>query len=345
MQEIISKCGNICTDCPWSAFARQKIKPEDWEAYSKQIKKYIGYKPAKYEWEGCLGCHTPDEDFPKHPHYGFLKGCRTRKCVIHNEIKTCAHCNRFSCGNTVTTDAYSKEKMTEKLGDTISNGEYKQYIRMFDSMTHLQELRSGFDEDEIKEPKVIVADMHLEKFPEKMKSQNQYYDLYCTLRSIIASDFHLTNIDTIAGNVRAQERRQFILRLLWILGLFGEMLDQNRIKIDSVTLHEHKKPMKIPSNEKNWQVYFDILKDLGMDMQLDILTNQIYTPGGWMREKIPKTNDPAYYLIIDLDTKRVMPEFFITLQKYVKTLDKSYKRGAFSQFSKLNMSKLVSFDD
>jgi hypothetical protein len=216
---------------------------------------------------------------------------------------------------------------------------------MFDSMTHLQELRSGFDEDEIKEPKVIVADMHLEKFPEKMKSQNQYYDLYCTLRSIIASDFHLTNIDTIAGNVRAQERRQFILRLLWILGLFGEMLDQNRIKIDSVTLHEHKKPMKIPSNEKNWQVYFDILKDLGMDMQLDILTNQIYTPGGWMREKIPKTNDPAYYLIIDLDTKRVMPEFFITLQKYVKTLDKSYKRGAFSQFSKLNMSKLVSFDD
>ncbi|MHA2089821.1 MAG: DUF3795 domain-containing protein [Candidatus Kariarchaeaceae archaeon] len=342
MQEIVSKCGNICTDCPWSIFARQKIDPENWEEYAKEVKKYAGYTPAKYEWEGCLGCHTPDKELPKHPHYGFLKGCRTRKCVTHNKMETCAHCSRFSCGNTVTSDAYSQEKMEEKLERKIGNEEYNQYVRMFDSMTHLQSLRSGLSEDAIKEPIPITADIQLENFPQDMKSQEGYYDLYGALKQIINSDFHLKNTDTLAGDIQLEKRRKFIMRFLWIVGLFGELHNQNTMKIDSITLYENRKPTKIPSNEKNWQIYHDILKDLGFYTRLEIMTDQLYTPGGWMREKIPKTNDPAYFVVMKIDPKRITDDFFVSLQKYSQIMNKSYKRGAFSQFCKLNMNKIFS---
>ena len=30
MEQLISRCGNICTDCPWSIFVRKKITKEDW---------------------------------------------------------------------------------------------------------------------------------------------------------------------------------------------------------------------------------------------------------------------------------------------------------------------------
>jgi hypothetical protein len=72
------------------------------------------------------------------------------------------------------------------------------------------------------------------------------------------------------------------------------------------------------------------------------MTDQLYTPGGWMREKIPKTNDPAYFVVMKIDPKRITDDFFVSVQKYSQIMNKSYKRGAFSQFCKLNMNKIFS---
>ena len=38
MEQIISRCGNICSECPWSIFMRKKIAKEDWDEYSDKIK-------------------------------------------------------------------------------------------------------------------------------------------------------------------------------------------------------------------------------------------------------------------------------------------------------------------
>ena len=116
MEQIISRCGNICSECPWSMFMRKKIAKEDWDEYSKKIKTYTGYKPVKYEWEGCVGCHTPNDELPSHPFFNFLKKCRTRKCGQHNDIPNCAYCGRFPCANTVASYKFTKEKVSEKIG-------------------------------------------------------------------------------------------------------------------------------------------------------------------------------------------------------------------------------------
>ena len=116
MEQIISRCGNLCSECPWSIYMRKKIAKEDWEEYSEQVKKYTGYKPIKYEWEGCVGCLTPNEDLPKHPFFNFLKKCRTRKCGEYNEVNNCAYCGRFPCANTVASNDFTREKISEKMG-------------------------------------------------------------------------------------------------------------------------------------------------------------------------------------------------------------------------------------
>ena len=30
MEQIISRCGNLCSECPWSFYMRKKIGKEDW---------------------------------------------------------------------------------------------------------------------------------------------------------------------------------------------------------------------------------------------------------------------------------------------------------------------------
>jgi hypothetical protein len=179
MQKIISRCGYTCSDCPWSMYVRQRINKNEWEEYSRQVKKFLGFAPAKVEWEGCVGCLTPNEQFPKHPHYNFLKGCSTRTCVMINEIETCAHCSRFPCAN------------------------------------------------------------------------------------------------TLAGLEVLKLRREVLQRLLWITGTSGKLANHSII-VDSISLNKNKKTAKLPSDEKSWQYYLDILTKIGLISKLVIETLMNY---------------------------------------------------------------------
>ncbi|MHA1915177.1 MAG: DUF3795 domain-containing protein, partial [Promethearchaeota archaeon] len=155
MAQIISRCGNVCSECPWSKSIRKKIGKEDWEEYSKEVKRYTGYKPIKYEWEGCVGCLMPTEELPKHPFFNFLKTCRTRKCGTHNEVDNCGYCGRFPCANTVGRTDFTREKVSEKIGSTVDDKVFERYIKMFDGLTNLKKIRSDLKDNQIKNPKPI----------------------------------------------------------------------------------------------------------------------------------------------------------------------------------------------
>ena len=63
-----------------------------------------------------------------------------------------------------------------------------------------------------------------------------------------------------------------------------------------------RKPISLPNNEDQWKIYFDILKQFEITTELEIKTDKLYTPGGYMRVKIPKTknNIPKYFTTIFL---------------------------------------------
>ena len=339
MEQIISRCGNICSECPWSMFVRKKIAEKDWDEYSKQIKKYTGYKPVKYEWEGCVGCHTPNDELPRHPFFNFLKKCRTRKCGQYNEIPNCAYCGRFPCANTVASDKYTKEKVSEKLGKEVSDEEYEQYVKMFDSMTNLNEIRSRLKDTQIKNPTLVD---HKREIPELTGTFNNpgFKFVYDKLIEIAMSNLGIKGIDTVSGLELFKEREKFFWRFLWLIGILGD-ISEHELSIDSGTLYDNRKPISLPNNEESWNIIFDILSKFGIDTELEIKTDKLYTPGGYMRAKIPKTNEPAYLLKMKTDQKLQKYPFFKVLNEMLLKLQEHSGKRAFSNFKKLNFNPIL----
>ena len=215
MEQKISRCGNICSECPWSFYMRKKIHKEDWEEYSQQVKKYTGYKPIKYEWEGCLGCLTVNEELPKHPFYNFLKKCRTRKCGIYNEVDNCAYCGRFPCANTVTSSNFTREKVSEKMGGIIDDETYECYVKMFDAMTNLKKIRSELQENKIKNPKKVTKKKKIAEIKGEFEKKN-YHKIYEKFIEIANSNLGIKGIDTVSGYENYLIRKDILWRLLWI---------------------------------------------------------------------------------------------------------------------------------
>ena len=340
MEQIISRCGNLCSECPWSIYMRKKIAKEDWEDYSKEVKKYTGFKPIKYEWEGCVGCLTPNEELPKHPFYGFLKNCRTRKCGTYNEVNNCAYCGRFPCANTVARNDFTKEKVSEKLESNIDDKTYERYIKMFDAMTNLKKIRHDLDNNEIKNPKLVSKKTDIAKLKGEFKNKN-YSKIYEKFLEIANSNLGIKGIDTVAGYEQYLVRKDFLWRFIWMFGLSGK-INENNLRIDSVTLYKNRKPISLPSNEEQWEMYFNILSLFGIHAELEIKTDELYTPGGYMRVKTPKTNEPAYLIKMKVNPNLQKYQFFKTLNEILSELQNKTGKRAFTNFKKLDFNSLLS---
>jgi hypothetical protein len=340
MEKIISRCGNLCSECPWSIYIRKKIGKEDWEEYSEEIKNYIGFKPIKYEWEGCLGCLTPNEELPKHPFFNFLKKCRTRKCGDYNEINNCAYCGRFPCANTVANNGLTREKISEKIKSDIDDKTYERYIKMFDAMTNLKKIRSNLDDNQVKNPKLISKKTEMVKLEGEFKKKD-YSRIYEKFIEIANSNLGIKGIDTIAGYENYLLRKEFLWRFIGIFGLHGK-INENDLSIDSVTLYENRKPITLPSNEEQWKLYFDILTQFGINAELEIKTDKLYTPGGYMRAKTPQTNKPAYIIKMKVNPNLQKYQFFKVLNEIISDLKNKIGKRAFTNFIKLNFNSLLS---
>ncbi len=340
MEQIISRCGNLCLECPWSIYMRKKIDKEDWEEYSEEVKKYIGFKPTKYEWEGCVGCLTPNEELPKHPHYNFLKKCRTRKCGNYNEINNCAYCGRFPCANTVAKNNFTREKISEKIDSTIDDKTYERYIKMFDAMTNLKKIRSDLHDNQIKNPKPISKKTDIIKLKGEFKNKN-FSRIYEKFIEIANSNLSIKGIETVAGYEQYLLRKDFLWRFIWIFGLHGEIKEKD-LRIDSITLYENRKPITLPSNEEQWKRYFNILTQFGIYAELEIKTDKLYTPTGYMRVKIPQTNKPTYIIKMKVDPNLQKYQFFKVLNEITSELQIKTGKHAFINFKKLNFNPLLS---
>ena len=339
MEQIVSRCGNICSECPWSMFVRQKVAEEDWEEYSQRIKTYTGYKPVKYEWEGCIGCHTPTDELPSHPFYNFLKKCRTRKCGQYNDIPNCAYCGRFPCANTVASDRFSREKVSKKLGKEVSDEEYEHYIKMFDSMTNLKEIQSKLKDTQIKNPKPVDYKREIPESTGTLKDESFKF-VYDVLIKIANSNLGIKGVDTVSGLELYKEREEFIWRFLWLIGTLGDV-NERELSIDSGTLYDNRKPISLPNNEEHWKIIFNILKEFGIEVELEIKTDKLFTPGGYMRAKVPNSNEPAYILKMKTSSKLQKIPFFKTLNKMLLELEKTSGKRVFSNFRKLDFKSIM----
>jgi len=340
MESVISKCGNQCSSCPWGVWIRRNQSDDEWDSFAEDVKVHLGYSPAK---NPCHGCQTPTENLAKDVGvHNFLRGCSVRKCAFFNDFENCAYCSRYPCDKIKELNiSNSKERVEQRTGKSIPDDKYMAYVRVFEGQKTLDEIRKELASDQILEVKPIEQkDLKVVAFPNVRKSHMKYKQLHDALTKIITSELGLTDIDTVAIQEMLEKRRAVLLRLLWMVSLYG-VVDGETISIDSITINTHKKGTSgFPTTEGAWIRWLEILSTAGIEGELKLAPidkSDLVTPIGWLRDRIPGSNDPSFHLKISLDDKRGGFESLKLLQSYAKLLEEEYGNRSFSVFKKADM--------
>lgn len=340
MEQVISKCGNMCSSCPWSVWIRRNQRDEDWEPFVADVKKYLGFTPAK---NPCHGCQTPNEKLSKDVGvHNFLRGCSARKCAFHNEIRNCAYCLRYPCDKIeVLNRSNSREHAEKRIGESIPDDKYEAYVRIFEGKKTLDEIRKRLSPWEIKEAKTVdVKQPKIVPFPDVERKLMKYKTLHETFTNILNSKLGLSDIDTVAGQEMLKERQALLLRLLWILALYGKK-DGNALVVDAIAISEHKKGTSgFPTHEDVWLRWLAILAKIGIPGELVLVTEdrtQLITPIGWLRDRLPGTNDPAYHVRLSFNEELGGLTSLKLLQSYANSLLEKYDNKAYGRFKKADM--------
>lgn len=340
MKQVISKCGNMCSSCPWGVWVRRTQREEEWDSYVEDVKKYVGYSPTK---NPCHGCQTPTENLSIDVGvHNFLRGCSARKCAFHNEVRNCAYCSRYPCDKIKSLNlSNSRQDAEERIGEPIPDDKYLQFVRIFEGMKNLDEIRSGLSSDQIQSVKTVEKKPpKIVTFPEVKKKHMKYKTLHDALTTIITSELGLVDTDAVAGQEMLKKRRAVLLRLLWIIANYG-LIDGKNLTVDSITINTHKKGTSgFPTTEGGWKRWLETLSNVGIygSMKLAPLDkSELISPIGWLRDRIPGSNDPAWSLSVSLDEQYGGFETLKKLQVYVKELDEEYGKRSFGRFTKADM--------
>ncbi len=344
MEMIVGECGNMCNGCPWGRYLRAEMTPRKWEAYVEEVKKYVGYYPSK---NPCYGCQTPDDELSKEVGvHNFLRGCSVRKCALENDLENCAYCSRYPCDHLVVLDQeHTRETVSKRLGEPVPDDMYEKHVKIFEGMKQLDVFRAGLSDD------IIVAVQTIEpkkakltEFPPTLtesKKHSGLKKLHETLSSLAHSSFGLKDADTPATQEMVKTRRAIIFRLLWILAVHGELDDKGTMMLDSLSISTHKKGTSgFPNTEGAWLRLLAMMKNAGMQAEIVPQTDELYSGLGWLRDRIPKTEDPAWFLKVDFDEEIGGRDALRWLQEYGEKLEAEHGKRAFGQFRKVDMRVL-----
>ncbi len=113
MEEMIGYCGIICSDCP-VLIATQKDDDAERRRVAEIFTKQYGkeYKPEDINCDGCIS------DSPRI--FSYCNVCEIRKCGIEKNVKNCAHCTEYPCGN--LSQLFSKYSKAKETLDEIKRG-------------------------------------------------------------------------------------------------------------------------------------------------------------------------------------------------------------------------------
>jgi hypothetical protein len=343
MPDVYSKCGMNCGRCPWSRHTREALKTDEgFQRFRDRCKKILGYRPTE---KPCLTCQTPDEELPKGsrlpPH-----NCLVRQCVDKIGVENCAYCSRFPCGQVRDLGtSWTREKLEEKHGASISEEDYLAFIEPFEGLKRLEEIRASLSPDDIvKAATVPPLKTKIVDFPANMpfskKETAAFKAVHELLAAVKRSPLELTDTDTFAQQQRLKSRMPDSLRFLWILGRFGELKEENgaHLVVDAkayiANRGSEKRLASWPYVEKT---VFNIFLEFGVCCERVTLEGvkgkDLATGTGYLRST-------GWVMKMILDEKAGGVAALRALQTYTRKLDEKYGKKAFRYFSNVDMQIL-----
>jgi len=327
MKDWYSKCGFNCGRCP--AYKENARTKEARQRGSDGWKKYYGFK-IRIDRMYCDGCPTPDEKKP----VLLARSCTTRRCAILNGVETCAHCSEYrACmyDLKIFNPDPIREDMEARLGKSIPEKDYIAFIKPYRPRAHLDKIRASLKPEEIKDPKMSAVKTKIVDFPDDLHLSKKEISAFKTIHGLLARIASI-NTGTYAQQVRLKKRREYLLKLLWTFGLFGELKKKGNsyLVIDSKTYGEQK----LTGEKRKVDLYLEILKRYGVHCEYMPLTEEEWmTPMGWLRNK-------GWYMKMSFDNSVGGIAVLKALKKYVTRLDEEYGKSAFRYFKKADMRAL-----
>ncbi|MHA2140345.1 MAG: DUF3795 domain-containing protein [Candidatus Thorarchaeota archaeon] len=342
MEKVISKCGNYCGTCPWGCYQRVRISEEGWESYREDAKKYVGFTPTA---KPCQTCHTPNEKLAKDVGvHNFVRGCLARECSTNNEIQNCAYCSRYPCDwIEAHVGEITRESVSERLGEPVPDWAYEQFIEPFQGKAHLDVIRASQSSDEIVESKTVeIPVKKIVGYPENAKIRaikpSDLRAAYNFLSALASTRFGLKHPDTVAGAGILKGRRDVLFRFLWTIVQNGKLQNGSKeIVIDGVTYAENKKGRDPLTTLFRANMYFKMLRDLGIHAKLIQLHDEWTTNMGFLRTHVPRTHEPAWELVASFTDEIGGKPTLKALKAYVNELTREYEKRSYSRFSKADM--------
>ncbi|MFX1481612.1 MAG: DUF3795 domain-containing protein [Promethearchaeota archaeon] len=340
MKAVVSKCGNLCSSCPWGVWIRRKQSEDEWESYAADVKKYVGYSVPK---NPCHGCQTPTDELSRDVGvHNFLRGCSARKCAMHNGVRTCAYCSRFPCDKIeMMNRGKSREDAEARIGEQISDDVYQRFVRIFEGKKNLEEIRSGLSPDDMRDPKPVESKPpRITSFPDVNNEYEKYKTLHTTLSAVLGSAQGVKNTDTLAGQELRNDRRAVLMKLLWLASTFGKV-EGDRLTVDSITINTHKKGTSgFPTSESGWMRYLGRLSKEGIQGEMEFARNdksESTTPIGWLRDRIPGSDEPVWNLVLSFSEKLGGSSILKLMHSYAQDIYEKHGKKAFAVFNRADM--------
>ena len=220
MKDLFGKCGCNCGRC--LAFKENAKTFRNRKKCSSGWSKYLGAS-IRPELCVCLGCQ--EEDPWKTGYMMPDRGCYIRPCAIALGITTCAQCSAYPCEDLRARipGGDFRKNVTERMGRPVPEKDYVAFLEPYEGLVHLKALRQRLrSKDIMKMPKIPPLKTKMAAFPDHLvlsKAETAGLEsLYLLLKKI-----RTAQAATYARQTMIKRRRDLLLSILWIFGLYGRM--------------------------------------------------------------------------------------------------------------------------
>ncbi len=337
----MSKCGIDCGTCPWGPYPRKNMTSEDFEQFRTNAKRILGYMPIKTP---CFTCQTPDTQIPKQSKLPNRK-CLIRKCVEQTGITNCAYCSQFPCDTLeATAGAWNRAKIEEKLGSKISKEEYSSFVKPFEAINRLKNIRKTLKPNEIKKPaKNEVTGSQIVEFPKELLLSEKEIDCFKRIHKLIStferSPVGLKNIDSLAQQHQLEKIRAHLQRFLWIMGTFGRF-EKNRTGLfveAQIYLSNRGKEKTLAIWSFVEETVFKLLSEQGVQCERiarpGFIDAELTTGTGYLRNK-------GWIMRMSFEEEAGGGSALEALRTYSQRLNEKYGQKAFRKFRSADMNVL-----
>lgn len=310
MRDLYGKCGCNCGRCPAFVANAKTLKAR--KKCSDGWRKYLGasLKPANCV---CLGCQSRDPW--KTGNMLPDRGCNIRPCAVALDIRTCAQCSRYPCADLKARipDKDFRKKVTEHLGQPVPEKDYLAFLEPYEGVEHLRVMRRSLkSRDIVKMPKIQPLKARIVAFPDRLAVPRAETTGLKALHSLLGKII-TARATTYARQIIAKRRKELLLSILWIFGLYGVFKRKNGEALVITSNKDTPRDVHIIVRKKDNRLHmyatqsFRILKGYGVHAALNSRTKE-------------------WTLTLHFGKKAGGSAALKALQSYVRTLVKKYGR-------------------